>query len=339
MVSIVVPVYNVEKYLRQCVNSLINQTYKDIEIILVDDGSKDGSGKICDEYAEKYDFIRVIHKENAGLGMARNTGMEAAKGDYVDFMDSDDYLKPNTVEMLVKALTESGADTCLGGYCRFLDGGDFTYSYTPGQNCYSAKEFFPRQMGSLPEKKDAFRPSVTNALLDMSIIREHNLRFKSEREYIAEDLYFDIDYYLYSNKVCTADTDGYCYRVTEGSLTQKYNPQRFEKVVFLYKNVFRKLNENGWGDESILRAKRQFFVYLRMCLHQENIKLSGKTKKQAKENIRKMCGDEFTRSCIENYPVSKMGLPQRVFIFLVKRQSAGLLYKLVSEEKNRGGKA
>ena len=339
MVSIVVPVYNVEKYLKQCVESLINQTYKDIEIILVDDGSKDNSGKICDEYSEKYEFIRVIHKENAGLGMARNTGMENAKGDYVDFMDSDDYLKPDTVEKLVKALEETGADTCLGGYSRFMENGEFTYTYSPGQHCYSAKEFFPRQMGSLPDKKDAFRPSVTNALLDMTIIREYKLRFKSEREYIAEDLYFDIDYYRYSKKVCTADTAGYCYRVTAGSLTQKYNPERFEKVKFLYRQVFKRLEENKWGDESVLRAKRQYFVYLRICISQEDIELSKKTKKEAKQNIRKMCADEFTMSCINTYPVNKMGFAQRFFIMLVKRKSAGLLYILVSKKKRRGGKA
>jgi len=84
-VSVVIPVYNVEKYLKQCLDSVINQEYKDIEVILVDDGSTDNSGYICDEYAQKYQFIEVVHKKNEGLGFARNTGIEKAKGEYITF--------------------------------------------------------------------------------------------------------------------------------------------------------------------------------------------------------------------------------------------------------------
>lgn len=107
LVSIIVPVYNVEKYLDQCVNSLINQTYDKIEIILVDDGSKDNSGRLCDEWAKKSNKIKAVHKKNAGLGMARNTGLEHVTGNYVMFIDSDDYLAENVVEKLLeKLLTE-----------------------------------------------------------------------------------------------------------------------------------------------------------------------------------------------------------------------------------------
>ena len=90
--SIVVPIYNVEKYLRKCINSLINQTYKSIEIILVDDGSSDSSGNIADEYAEKDSKIKVIHKTNGGVSSARNSGIEAAKGDYICFTNGDDHI-------------------------------------------------------------------------------------------------------------------------------------------------------------------------------------------------------------------------------------------------------
>lgn len=337
MVSIVVPVYNVEKYLNKCVESLLEQTYKDYEIILVDDGSSDSSGRICDNYAEKYEFISVIHKENAGLGMARNSGMDAAKGDYVYFIDSDDYLLPDTLESLYKRLCETKADTCFGGYVRVKDD-KITFRESPGNAVYDTKEFFSRQMGSLPEKKDAFRPSVTNAFLSLEIIREHNLHFPSEREYIAEDMVFDIDYYRYSNVVSTVDHAGYCYRVTPGSLTMKYNPQRFEKIKFMYKEIFKRLVDYGWGEQCVLRARRQFFVYLKMSIQQENISLSGKTKKEAKNNIRDICSDEFTKNCIKDYPVNKMGIPQRAFVFLVKRKAAGLLYTLVCRER-KGRKA
>ena len=93
LISVIIPVYRVEKYLRQCVNSVISQTYTNLEIILVDDGSPDGSGKICDEYIIRDKRVRVIHQANQGLSAARNAGLEIAKGDFIGFVDSDDYIE------------------------------------------------------------------------------------------------------------------------------------------------------------------------------------------------------------------------------------------------------
>ena len=101
-VSIIVPIYNVEKYLRKCVNSLINQSYKNIEIILVDDGGKDACSNICDEYNNYYDYIKVIHKKNGGLSDARNAGIDIATGEYIFFVDSDDYIFKKTIEIMIE---------------------------------------------------------------------------------------------------------------------------------------------------------------------------------------------------------------------------------------------
>ena len=107
--SIIVPVYNVEKYIEKCIQSLLNQTYKNIQIILIDDGSTDSSGKICDRYAEKDSRIKVIHKENGGLSSARNAGICVADGDYITFVDGDDFVHQETYELLMKKITESQA--------------------------------------------------------------------------------------------------------------------------------------------------------------------------------------------------------------------------------------
>ena len=113
LISIIVPVYNVEKYLGKCIESILAQTYKNIEIILVDDGAKDNSGEICDEYAKKDDRIRVIHKENGGLSDARNRGIEEAKGELIGFIDSDDYIDSDMYETLYNVLTKYGADMSM----------------------------------------------------------------------------------------------------------------------------------------------------------------------------------------------------------------------------------
>lgn len=102
LISIIVPVYNVEKYLRHCLDSLLKQTYKNIEVIMIDDGSKDSSGQICDEYANKHENFCVIHKKNAGLGMARNTGLEYVHGEYITFLDSDDYLESAALNFYIE---------------------------------------------------------------------------------------------------------------------------------------------------------------------------------------------------------------------------------------------
>jgi glycosyltransferase involved in cell wall biosynthesis len=116
MISVIVPVYRVEKYIRLCVESILGQTYPDFELILVDDGSPDSCGAICDEYAAKDTRVRVIHKENGGLSDARNAGLDIARGEYITFVDSDDYIAPNMLELLLNKLERYGADISVCGY-------------------------------------------------------------------------------------------------------------------------------------------------------------------------------------------------------------------------------
>lgn len=116
LISIIVPVYNVEQYLQRCLNSIINQTYKNLEIILVDDGSPDQCPQICDDYAAKDNRIRVIHKANGGLSDARNVGLDICKGDYVSFVDSDDWIDANYVKTLFDLLTETKTDIAIGNF-------------------------------------------------------------------------------------------------------------------------------------------------------------------------------------------------------------------------------
>jgi len=122
MVSVIIPVYNVQDYLARCIDSVLAQTYKDLEIILVDDGSHDTSGDICDEYDLKYRHLRVIHKENGGLSDARNTALDVAQGEYVTFIDADDYVHPCFVETLLNTITSTGAQIAACTWQELKDG-------------------------------------------------------------------------------------------------------------------------------------------------------------------------------------------------------------------------
>lgn len=115
MISIIVPVYKVEPYLRQCVDSILNQTYRDIEVLLIDDGSPDRCGEICDEYEMQDERVRVFHTENRGLSAARNLGLAEAKGEYIGFVDSDDWIEPDMYEVLLRRMRETGADIGVCG--------------------------------------------------------------------------------------------------------------------------------------------------------------------------------------------------------------------------------
>ena len=115
MISVIVPVYNTEKFLKNCISSIANQTYKDLEIILVNDGSTDNSGKICDDFAQKDSRIKVIHQSNKGVGAARNAGLDVAKGAYIGFVDSDDILRPDMYEFLLNNLIVHNADISVCG--------------------------------------------------------------------------------------------------------------------------------------------------------------------------------------------------------------------------------
>lgn len=329
--SIVVPVYNVEAYLRQCVDSLLQQTVPAYEIILVDDGSKDNSGRICDEYAAKYpELVKAVHKANAGLGMARNTGMEHVTGEYVVFVDSDDFCQPDMVEVLSSVVEETGCDTCKTSFNRvdlqgqFLSAeqilpGHFTGSDVMGQ-------VLPRIIGSAPDKKDSLPLSACCTVYSMKLIRENDLWFVSEREWISEDTVFNIDYYSKAQNVVLSPYIGYNYRTNPNSLSTGYKADRFEKCLAMYHKEIQVLTDLGIYEQCRYRLVRQFFNFLRICFKQLKPRVCGMNGREIRREIRRICGNESVQKMIREYPVGQLGIPQQAFVYMVKYRLAALLY-------------
>ena len=144
LISIVVPVYKVEEYIDRCIQSITNQTYENIEIILVDDGSPDNCGKICDSYAKKDKRIKVIHKENGGLSDARNAGIEKANGKYISFIDSDDYIEKDYIKILYKAIDQEDIDIAIGSHTVLYDTGAIIKKATGEEKILEPKEVLER---------------------------------------------------------------------------------------------------------------------------------------------------------------------------------------------------
>lgn len=273
-VSVIVPVYNVEKYISECVDSIVGQSYKHLEIILVDDGSPDSCPEICDEFASKDSRIKVIHKKNAGLGFARNSGLEIAKGKYVMFVDSDDYLVETAVQTLVNYASQNRAQFVKAAFKKINDSGIVIYEKSQEFKSFDKNgieyELRPRMLGSSPSKSDSIEMSVWATLYDRELIEHNKLRFDSEREIVSEDLPFNLSYLSYCERALMLDDKLYCYRYNPDSLTEKYVPNKFNRIVDMFNEIEERFPDITRRESD--RFSRLFFVFLRQYIKLELLK-------------------------------------------------------------------
>lgn len=225
-VSVVVPVYNVEDYLDKCVKSIVSQTYENLEIILVDDGSVDRSPQICDQWAAKDNRIKVVHKKNGGLSSARNAGIDNATGKYIMFEDSDDWLEIELIEKCVDRIKKTMADIVIFGYKKVDERGNCLEELTFGsQNC-SKEELTNQLFKRITEMSFGY---AWNKMYDLEIIRKSELEFDSgivDRE----DLVFNMQLLKYLNKISYLEFVGYSYLQRGTSLLHNADLARIKNV-------------------------------------------------------------------------------------------------------------
>lgn len=247
-VSVVVPVYNAQKHLSRCVDSILTQTYQNIEIILVDDGSVDDSYKMCDDLANTDSRVKVIHKENAGAGMARNTALEVVSGDYVLFVDSDDYIALDTVKKCMDSVSKHNSDTVVFGYSFMSDDGKVTPErINAGRLCYDENDIKSDLLPSFFTLSKGFEVSVWGKLFSSKIIKDHALRFLSEREIYSEDALFLLSYFPKSECASVVDENLYFYCDNDTSISRVYQKQKQNKL-----SVFLQQALNIAKDEGII---------------------------------------------------------------------------------------
>ncbi|MBE6679129.1 MAG: glycosyltransferase family 2 protein [Ruminococcaceae bacterium] len=221
-VSVVVPVYNVEKYLERCVLSIVNQTYKNIEIILVDDGSPDSCPAMCDSFAAHDERIIAVHKQNAGLGMARNTGMEHASGDYIMFVDSDDYIDITAVEKCVAEILKTDADIVMFGRNNVSADGNIIKKEITAVKTVFEKEELGDLLSGLFTYKLGIGISAWGKLYNMDVFRKGGIEFFSEREVLAEDAMFMLLFFAHAKKATVLAENMYYYIQNDASLSRAY---------------------------------------------------------------------------------------------------------------------
>lgn len=256
LISVIVPVYNVEKYLHKCINSIINQTYKNLEIILIDDGSTDNSGKICDEYALKDNRIKVIHKENGGLSSARNAGLDICSGDYIGFVDSDDYIAEDMYEYLYVNFKKNNADVAM---CNFYNVFENRIEKSFSINDFDLSEQETMLSINLKYAYNAFI-AVWNKLYKKTIIK--SIRFPLNK--CSEDSAILIDWILKTKKMSYTSNASYYYVRRVNSLSnRKIDEHLFDEVENF--NKILKICHKKFGN-CIDIAQADLFIAYRISL-------------------------------------------------------------------------
>lgn len=337
VVSIIVPVYNVSMYIEKCLQTLVWQSLSNIEIILVDDGSTDTSGQICDQYAGKYQNIKVIHCDNNGLGMARNRGLEIASGEYVGFVDSDDFISQRMYEILYRNAIENEADI---SYCAWKR---FTVEEPTGESIieddenhlqlqmWSGKEdirqYLLDRIGRPPEcREDNFYgATVCGGIFRRQLLEEYSIHFESEKVFIAEDMLFDIDVILRCRKIVHCDAVLYFYRYNPVSLTTVYRSDRFEKNVILYHEMYNRLSKEFLTEDCFNSMSRYLLTAARIAIIQEAAFSKTNGRGYARKRIREICNCKEGQTILKKYPYKLLPWKYRYLCFLEKKRAAFLI--------------
>lgn len=263
LISIIIPVYNAGKYLNACIDSVLKQTYSNIEVVLVNDGSKDSSGDICNQYQSKDSRIKVIHLENGGVSRARNKGIELCNGDYICFIDSDDTIEPNYIKDFKDSIEEH------------------IYIYIQGTNIIRQNGPTDKVSYKAIGINDIYGIFYTNKLCDhgyaackmysSSLIKKNNIKFREEIKF-SEDLLFILECLLFTDKIKYIDKSGYNYFLREGNASSKEYPFDVEKKCWKYfysliKSISTKYDYNLLQYNSVGEIYNMLFSRIRNALY------------------------------------------------------------------------
>ena len=347
-ISIIIPVYNVEKYLDRCVDSLKAQTLDDIEIILVDDSSTDSSLDICNKLSENDPRIKVIHKVNEGAGMARNAALEIATGEFIGFVDSDDFVEADMFETLYEKAVKYNSDLVMSGVL-FVDGNMFSEKGECSKKLYfdcdthfetdeELKKLRMGIVGALPDDPDdsKYGMSIWKNLFRHDIIIKNNITFRSEREMLSEDALFMIDFISCISKATGIAEAFYNYCRNGDSISKSYKKDRFEKSLVFVNEVENRFRKDIEPKDYKIYINRFWQAMCRVICSQEimyardnNIRYT-----ELRARLKNVCTHSLSTEVFSSYPLNKLPLKQRIFAYGMKYRLYFLLKLLVGLRSN-----
>lgn len=335
LISVIVPVYNVEKYLNRCIESIQKQTYKNLEIILVDDGSQDGSPQLCDEIARRDNRIRVIHQKNAGQGFARNTALDIATGAYVAFIDSDDWISRDHIHNLYNSLKECTADIAIGSYTAVgLDQSQKICRTSLAERTYEGQEITNKLILPLIGADQGFHSDVqvnassSMSLYSMKLIAEYGIRYLDVRQVVGEDLFFNLDVYYRAGKIVVVDEVGYYYFENENSTSRKYDNKRFLRTLEFKRILEQRATFFGMEKEAKLRIERSFLMKVRIIVRLI-VTADNMPKRQKIRTIKNILCDNVVHDSLVFYPMEAYIPAIRILAKLMRDRRSALVYYLM----------
>ena len=323
LISVIIPIYNVEKYLRRCLETVISQSYLNLEIILVNDGSTDTSGNICEEYAEEDSRIKIIHKENGGLSSARNAGMKIANGDYIAFLDSDDFIHPKMYEVMLETLINTDSDMVISGICMIDD--DDTESLLFPLQCDFSKDYVVIEKDQILHQmveRDVVTVVQWNKLFKRAILVE--LEYPEGKYH--EDVYVIHQQLFRCNRITYLEAELYYYVQRCGSIMHVESKKRLEDSIGGYLERISFMKEKG-QQEAYDEAVSTLLLHILW-------KFKTIALMEGYSNLCKWLGEQF-QQIAENFPET---IPRNGDYMLLKSNPAKYcrrLRKLSRKEKRR----
>lgn len=329
LISVVVPVYKVEKYLDRCIQSILNQTYSNLELILVDDGSPDRCGEICDEYERRDNRIKVVHKKNGGLSSARNAGLKIASGKYVGFVDSDDDIVPNMYEIMMNIAEKYNVDFVMSDYYRILNENKIYSVNKSIRGGYYNKddllnEIFPSLI--MGENID-YGPllSVCHCIYNRNFLEKHDINFAEDVKWSEDNLFSALVGYNAKSFYYIKEEYLYNYYQNENTITTSYRNGAWE--VYSLMNIYL---SNYFSDKKDYDFSRQLKIHLIyyacVCLGQ-TIHLN---KSERKVSIKKILNSNNLKAAFKNLKFNEqVNTKLRIQLFLMKFRNTYLLEKMI----------
>ena len=329
LISIIIPVYNAEKYLSKCIESLINQSIENIEFIFINDGSIDNSKLIIESYMKKDKRILLINKQNSGASDCRNIGIEKAKGQYVGFVDSDDWVAPNMFETLYKNIKYNKSDMCIGGYNLLINNSITKIKLNLNKKIYRDKEIIneiaiPMVESNSINESNKNQGFIWNNIYNLNIIRDNNIKFHTNLK-IGEDILFNLNFLKYCTKVSISDSFGYFYRYNQNSQTVSYNKNLKNIMDELFKEISSFIENNDllkYTDKRLDILLVNMSNY--MIVNESNLKSIMDIKYRI-NNISKICSNPKLQESIKKLYIEELTLKKRLTLFLIKNKLSIIL--------------
>ena len=325
-VSIIVPVYKVEQYLERCIRSILNQTHKNLEIILVDDGSPDNCPQMCDEYASQHANVKVIHKENGGLSSARLAGFDVAQGEYILFVDSDDYIDEQMVEKLVSATERQNCDLAMCGYNTVCEGvveaNKLPYQQTSiVEREHIISDYILPLIGR--DQQGLHIPGFVCVRLYKKSLIERTF-FASEREYFLEDHVFNLYYADSIQSIAIVNEPLYYYCVNRQSLSNRYRKGKFQMYTNLYHFFVSYIQERKL--ENVEERLNNFLLSAFFASIDNAVQAGDYT--DYKKELDFIINDAAIKSMMKKIDNKNLSLMQKIIIYLFKMRMYSSLYYL-----------